>query len=218
MVVKERQIVNSKEITDLIIGFQALITLLISLRAFYLFAKTRSDTLFIVGLAMVMIALGGIAGILGDYVITSKSFNTFWFRYIGQIVSYLFIFFISLPHAELHMRTLKWWNIVASTLLLALLAATPFVPSIPGTGLTELLSGARGVVCLAISFNYYFIMWGKKATRFSFLMCAAFLLIATGIGVYTIKFSASNPLPYDYAGDGVRALGLVLMLAAFFAG
>ena len=209
---------NSKEITDLIIGFQALITLLVSLRAFNLFAKTRSDTLFIVGLAMAIIGLGGIAGILGDYVITSKSFNTFWFRYIGQIVSYLFIFFISLPHAERHMRALKWWNIAASTLLLALLIATPFVPPIPGVGLTELLSGARGVVCLAICFNYYFVMWGKKATRFSLLMCAAFLFIATGIGVYTIKFSVANPLPYDYAGDGTRALGLVLMLAAFFVG
>lgn len=209
---------NSKEITDLIIGFQALITLLISLRAFYLFAKTRSDTLFIVGMTMAVIGVGGIAGILGDYVITSKSFNTFWFRYIGQIVSYLFIFFISLPHAERHMRALKWWCIIASLTLYTLLALTPMLPPIPGVTLTEVLSGARGVVCLAICFNYYFVMYGKKATRFSFLMCAAFLLIATGIGVYTIKFSAANPLPYDYAGDGTRALGLVLMLAAFFVG
>lgn len=98
------------------------------------------------------------------------------------------------------------------------LAATPFVPPIPGTGLAEILSGARGVVCLAICFNYYFVMWDKKATRFSFLMCAAFLFIATGIGVYTIKFSVANPLPYDYAGDSTRALGLMLMLAAFFVG
>ena len=45
-----------------------------------------------------------------------------------------------------------------------------------------------------------------------------FLFIATGIGVYTIKFAVANPLPYDYAGDGTRALGLVLMLAAFFVG
>ena len=209
---------NSKEITDLIIGFQALITLLISLRAFYLYSKTRSDTLFIVGLAMAVISLGGMAGVLGDYVITSTSFNTFWFRYIGQIVSYLLIFLISLPHAERHMRALKWCSIIATTLLLALLVMTPFVSPIPGTALTEILSGARGVVCLAICFNYYFVMWSKKATRFSFLMCAAFLFIATGIGVYTIKFAVSNPLPYDYAGDGTRALGLVLMLAAFFVG
>jgi hypothetical protein len=210
--------VNSKEITDLIIGFQAAITLLISLRAFYLYSKTRSDTLFIVGLVMAVISLGGIAGIIGDYVITSKAFNTFWFRYIGQIISYLFIFFISLPRAERHMRALKWWSIIATTLLLALLVMTPVLPPIPGLTLTKILSGARGVVCLAICFNYYFVMYGKKGTRFAFLMCAAFLLIATGIGVYTIKFSAPNPLPYDYAGDGTRALGLVLMLAAFFAG
>jgi hypothetical protein len=210
--------VNSKEITDLIIGFQAVITLFISLRAFNLYFKTRSDTLFIVGLAMAVISLGGIAGIIGDYVITSKAFNTFWFRYIGQIVSYLFIFFISLPRAERHMRALKWLNIIATAGLLALLVLTPLLPPIPGASLTEILSGARGVVCLAIFFNYYFVIYSMKGTRFAFLMCAAFLLIATGIGVYTIKFSVANPLPYDYAGDGTRALGLILMLAAFFVG
>jgi len=210
--------VTSKEITDLIIGFQAVITLLISLRAFYLYSKTRSDTLFIVGLSMAVIGIGGIAGVIGDYLITSQAFNTFWFRYIGQIVSYLFIFFISLPGAERHLRLLKWFNIIASLALFAMLVLTPVLPPIPGVTLTEVLSGARGVVCLAICFNYYFVMYGKKGTRFAFLMCAAFLLIATGIGVYTIKFSTPNPLPYDYAGDSTRALGLVLMLAAFFAG
>jgi hypothetical protein len=210
--------VNSKEITDLIIGFQAVITLFISLRAFYLYSKTHSDTLFIVGLAMAVIGLGGIAGIVGDYLITSKAFNTFWFRYIGQIVSYLFIFFISLPRAERHMRALKWLNIFATAGLLALLVLTPVLPPISSVALTEILSGARGVVCLAIFFNYYFVIYSMKGTRFAFLMCAAFLLIATGIGVYTIKFSVTNPLPYDYAGDGTRAIGLILMLAAFFVG
>lgn len=209
---------NSKEITDLIIAFQAVITLLISLRAFYLFFKTRSNTLFIVGLAMAVIGVGGVAGLLGDYAITSSAFNTFWFRYIGQIVSYLFIFLISLPGADRHARALKWGNIVATVFLLALLVLTPVLPPIPGVALTEILSGARGVVCLAICFNYYFVIYGMKGTRFSFLMCAAFLLIATGIGVYTIKFSVANPLPYDYAGDGTRAVGLMLMLAAFFVG
>ena len=209
---------NSKEITDLIIAFQAVITLFISLRAFYLYSKTRSDTLFIVGLSMAVIGLGGISGLIGDYLITSSSFNTFWFRYIGQTVSYLFIFFISLPGAERHVRSLKRWNLTATAFLLALLLLTPVLPPIPGTALTEGLSGARGVVCLAIFLNYYFVIYGAKGTRFSFLMCAAFLLIAAGIAVYTLKFSVPNPLPYDYVGDGTRALGLVLMLAAFFVG
>ena len=209
---------NSKEITDLIIAFQAVITLFISMRAFYLYFKTRSDVLFIVGLSMAVIVVGGVAGLVGDYLLTTSAFNTFWFRYIGQIVSYLFIFFISLPGAERHMRSLKRWNLTTTTFLAILLVLTPVLPPIPGVALTELLSGARGVVCLAIFFNYYFVMYAMKGTRFSFLMCAAFLLIATGIAVYTFKFSAPNPLPYDYVGDSTRAVGLVLMLAAFFVG
>jgi hypothetical protein len=209
---------NSKEITDLIIAFQAVITLFISLRAFYLYIKMRSDILFVVGLSMAVIVVGGIAGLVGDFLITSSSFNTFWFRYIGQIVSYLFIFFISLPGAERHMRALKRLNLVAAALLWLLLLLTPVLPPIPGATLTEVLSGARGVVCLAIFFNYYFLMYAMKGTRFSRLMCLAFLLIATGIAVYTFKFSVPNPLPYDYVGDSTRAVGLLFMLAAFFVG
>ncbi len=66
---------NSKEITDLIIAFQAVITLFISLRAFYLYVKARNDILFIVGLSMAMIVVGGVAGLVGDYLVTSSAFS-----------------------------------------------------------------------------------------------------------------------------------------------
>lgn len=209
---------NSKEITDLIIAFQAVIALFISLRAFYLYSKARNDILFIVGLSMTVIVVGGVAGLAGDFLITSSAFKTFWFRYIGQIMSYLFIFFISLPGAERHMRFLKRLNLVATAFLSLLLLLTPVLPPIPGVRLTEVLSGARGAVCLAVFFNYYIVVYSMKGTRFSALMCFAFILIATGIAVYTIKFSVPNPLPYDYVGDSIRAVGLAFMLAAFFVG
>lgn len=209
---------NSKELTDLIIGFQAVITFCISMRAFFLYYKSRRDILFIVGLSMAVIFLGGVAGIIGDYLLTSGSFNTFWFRYIGQVVSYLFIFSISLPGVERHMRFLKRLNIVATAAMLLMLALTPVLPPISSVTLMEVLSGARGVVCLGIFFNYYFVLYSMKGTRFSLLMCLAFLLITVGITTYTIKFSVTNPLPYDYVGDSIRAAGLVLMLIAFFVG
>jgi hypothetical protein len=209
---------NSKELTDIIIGFQAVITFFISMRAFYLYFKSRRDILFIVGLSMAVIFLGGIAGIMGDYLLTSSSFNTFWFRYIGQVVSYLFIFLVSLPGAENHMRFLKRLNTVAAAAMFLMLALTPVLPPIPSIMLMEVLSGARGVVCLGVFFNYYFVLYSMKGTRFSLLMCLAFLLITVGITIYTIKFSVANPLPYDYVGDSTRAAGLVLMLAAFFVG
>lgn len=209
---------NSKELTDLIIGFQAVITFCISMRAFYLYLKSRRDILFIVALSMAVIFLGGVAGIIGDYLVTSSSFNTFWFRYIGQVVSYLFIFLISLPGAERHMPLLKRLNTVASAAMVLMLILTPVLPPIPSVSLMEVLSGARGVVCLGIFFNYYFVLYSMKGTRFSLLMCLAFLLITVGIVIYTIKFSVANPLPYDYVGDSTRAAGLVLMLIAFFVG
>jgi hypothetical protein len=209
---------NSKQTTDLLIAIQAVITLLISLRAFYLYSKTRSDMLFILGLAMAVIVVGGFSGLIGDFLLTSSAFNTFWFRYIGQTVSYLFIFFISLRGAERYMHSLRRWNLIATALLFVLLLLTPVIPVNTGTTLTEVLSGSRSLVCLAVFFNYYFVIYDMKATRFSFLMCSAFLLISFGIAIYTVKFSAPNPLPYDYVGDSVRLGGLTLMLIAFFVG
>src|SRR5437660_10103596 len=101
----------------------------------------RSDTLFIVGLSMAVIGIGGITGLIGDYLITGSAFNTFWFRYIGQTVSYLFVFFISLPGAERHLRSLRRWNLTATALLFVLLFLTPVLPPIPVVALTEALSG-----------------------------------------------------------------------------
>ena len=57
---------NSKQITDILLAIQATITLLISVRAFYLYSRTRSDALFSIGLSMGVIGLGGICGLIGD--------------------------------------------------------------------------------------------------------------------------------------------------------
>jgi hypothetical protein len=56
---------NSKQITDILLAIQASITLLISVRAFYLYSRTRSDALFAIGLSMGVIGLGGICGLRG---------------------------------------------------------------------------------------------------------------------------------------------------------
>src|SRR5260370_2891193 len=102
--------------------------------------------------------------------LTTSAFNTFWFRYIGQIVSYLFIFFISLPGAERHMRFLKQLNLVASAFLLLLMLLSPVLPPIPGVTLTEVLSGSRGVVCLAVFLSYYSFMYAMKTSRLILLL------------------------------------------------
>lgn len=206
---------NSTQITDILLVIQAMITLFISLRAFSLSARTRDDMLFSLGLSMGVIALGGAVGLISD-IYLNGAFNTFWFRYTGQTVSYLFIFLSTLRGSERYRRGLKRWHVFATGLLMVLLL-TPVIPTHPSATVQTVLSGSRAVVCFIIFFRYVSIFFTKE-TRFSFLMGFAFLWITWGIVIYSLKFTLPNPLLLDYVGDSVRIVGLAILLAAFFLG
>jgi hypothetical protein len=209
--------VNSKQITDILLAIQATITLLISARALYLYSRTRSDALFAIGLSMGVIALGGICGLIGDTILVSQYFNTLWFRYIGQTVSYLFIYLASLRSLKQNSAQIKQWHIIASALLLVLLFLTPFIPTNSNPTTLAMLSGSRSVICFVIFLNYADIFMSKE-TRFSFLMSLAFLLITIGISIYTMKFIVPNSISFDSVGDSIRVVGLVILLVALFVG
>ncbi len=207
---------NSTQITDILLIIQAMITLFISLRAFSLYARTRDDMLFSLGLSMGVIALGGFAGLTSD-IFLHGAFNTFWFRYIGQTVGYLFIFLSTLRGSERYRRGLKGWHLFATGLLMVLLLLTPVIPTHPSATVQTVLSGSRAVVCFIIFWRYVSIFFSKE-TRFSFLMGFAFFWITWGIVIYSLKFTMPNPLLLDYVGDSVRIAGLGILLAAFFLG
>ncbi len=207
---------NSTQITDILLVIQAVITLFISLRAFSLFAKTRDDMLFSLGLSMGVIALGGFVGLVGD-IFLNGVFNTFWFRYLGQTVGYFFIFLSTLRGSERYRRGLRRWHVFATVLLMVLLLLTPVIPPHLSATTQTVLSGSRAVVCFVIFWRYVSIFFSKE-TRFSFLMGFAFFLITWGIVIYSLKFTMPNPLLLDYVGDSVRIAGLGILLAAFFLG
>ena len=207
---------NSTQITDILLVIQAVITLFISLRAFSLSARTRDDMLFSLGLSMGVIALGGIVGLISD-IFLAGAFNTFWFRYIGQTVGYLFIFLSTLRGSERYRRGLKRWHVFATGLLMVLLLLTPVIPTHPDATMQTLLSASRALVCFIIFFRYVSLFF-TKATRFSFLMGFAFFCISWGIVIYSLKFTMPDPLLLDYVGDSVRIAGLTVLLAAFFLG
>jgi len=208
--------VNSTQITDMLLVIQATITLFIALRAFSLYARTKDNTLFTLGLSMGVIALGGIIGLMSD-IFLQGAFNTFWFRYIGQTVGYLFIFLSTLGGSEHYRRGLRRWHVIATGFLLLLLLLTPVIPAHPDSIVQAALSGSRGLVCFIIFFHYVSIFF-NKATRFSFLMSFAFFWISWGIVIYTLQFTTLDPLLLNYVGDSVRIVGLVALLAAFFLG
>jgi hypothetical protein len=208
--------VNSTQITDILLIIQAMITLFISLRAFSLFARTRDNMLFSLGLSMGVIALGGFVGLVSD-IFLNGAFNTFWFRYIGQTVGYFFIFLSTLRGSERYRRGLKSWHVLATGLLMVLLLLTPVIPTHPSATVQTVLSGSRALVCFVIFWRYVSIFFTKE-TRFSFLMGFAFFWITWGIVIYSLKFTMPNPLLLDYVGDSVRIAGLAMLLAAFFLG
>jgi len=207
---------NSIQVTDILLVIQATITLFISLRAISLFAKTGDNMLFSLGLSMGVIALGGMVGLISDLFL-NHTFNTFWFRYVGQTVGYLFIFLSTLRGSEHYRQELKRWHIIATGFLLILLVLTPVIPVHPSAIEQTLLSGSRGLVCFVIFFHYLSIYFSKE-TRFSFLMSAAFFCITWGIFIYTLQFTEPDPLLLNYVGDSVRIGGLATLLAAFFLG
>jgi hypothetical protein len=189
------------------------VSLFISLRAFYLYTQSRSRRLFILSLSMGMISLTAIAGYAGDNI-TSISLNVDWFNYIGQTVSFSFILLSFFSESDSYLRSLMRWQIAASALLLILLFLAPVLPpEFPDPAITKsILSGSRGLICFIIFF-YYAIAFMDKETRFSLLMSAAFLLLCIGYSIIIPKYTTPNDV-LDRSGDLMRIAGLIFLLFA----
>ena len=189
------------------------VSLFISLRAFYLYTQSRSRRLFILSLSMGMISLTAIAGYAGDNI-TSISLNVDWFNYIGQTVSFSFILLSFFSESDSYLRSLMRWQIAASALLLILMFLAPVLPpEFPDPAITKsILSGSRGLICFIIFF-YYAIAFMDKETRFSLLMSAAFLLLCIGYAIIIPKYTTPNDV-LDRSGDILRIAGLVTLLFA----
>src|SRR5712691_2080562 len=100
------------------------IALFISLRAFYVYTRSLSPRLFILGLSMGVISLTAAADFASSNI-TSITLNTDWFLYIGQAASLLFIFLSFIRNTDEYFRNLMRWHVFVSVLLLGLLVLSP---------------------------------------------------------------------------------------------
>jgi hypothetical protein len=207
---------TSTEITNLLLIAQASISFLIALRAFNRYSRSHNDVLFILGMAMGIIAIVGVIGLIGDNYFTGR-FSTKWFRYAAQVVSYAFILLCSLRGTANYMRLVKRWQMVWAALLLVLLFLTPLLPQLSNPTVEASVSFLRAVICFAICLNYATIFM-QKETRFSLLMGLAFLLISFGIAVTTPWYFEQAKVLYLYVGDSMRTTGLVVLFVAFLVG
>jgi hypothetical protein len=207
---------TSTEITTLLLIAQATITFFISVRAFSQYFKMRHDLHLILGVALGTISVVGVIGIIGDNYFAS-SFNTKWFRYTAQIVSYTFILLACLRTSENYLHRVAQWELIFVALLVVALFLVPLTPHFVNARVEALVSLLRGVICFVICVNYirFFL---QKGARFSFLMGLAFLLISVGIAITTPWYFQQTQLVYLYVGDTTRTAGLLIMLLTFLLG
>jgi hypothetical protein len=195
-----------------------LIALFISVRAFYAYAHSQNPRLFILGLAMGVIALTAAADFVSGNL-PNLALNTDWFLYIGQAVSFLFILLSFVRSSEDYLNQLMRVHVFASILAVCLLFLSPTLPDFPNIFLRALLSGSRCLLCFGISF-YYISAFLSKQTRFSALMSTAFLLLSFGYLLIFQQYLASGPHQalFDNVGDMIRVVGLLALLAAILIG
>lgn len=202
----------SPVIPDILAAVMSVVTIIIAARALYLYAHVRSPRLFILGLAMALITLTALADLASSHI-SAITLHTNWFLYIGQAVSFLFIFLSLVKGNEEYQRSLMRWHIICSLLALVLLLLSPIIPDFPNTAIQFTLRGTRTVFCFAIFFSYTAAFMSKQ-TRFSFLMGAAFLMLSFGYLIIILQYVVTPAGLFDNLGDIVRMVGLVTLLAA----
>jgi hypothetical protein len=202
-------------IPNILAALLFLTTLLISIRAFYLFGLARTPRLFVLALSMGLISLTAADNIFANLV--KLTINTYWFLYVGQIVGYFFIWLSLMRNSESYLQSVVRWQVVVSVLVLGLLVLSPLLPAFPNDIVRSGLSGTRALMSLGVFFCYI-AAFTEKETRFSLLMSIAFLLITFGQLLGALKYFVPNPDVLDGPGDIMRILGLFSLLAAVLEG
>lgn len=202
-------------IPDILASTFFLVSLLIAPRAFFLYARMRSPRIFILGLSMVVIALTAADNLVMNFF--TIPYNTYWFLYTGQTVSFIFILLSLLKGTDEYLKRLISWHIAISIAVLGLLLLSPLLPAFPNNTVRAIVSGVRSIPCFGIFYCYVFAFM-KKNTRFSLLMSAAFLLLTLGPWIAIEKYFVTNQFVLDTTGDVVRLVGLALLLVAVFWG
>lgn len=204
-------------LANLLNGALCLISLFITMRSIVLYLQLRSARLFILALSMCTIAITAAADTLSGNSVNIR-LNTDWFLYIGQTVSWGYIFLSLFCSSELSQRRLLLWQIVTTVPLLLLLFFASSLPNFPNPTVQAILSGSRCLVCFLIFTRYIFSFIFTKETRFSLLMSAAFLSLSLGYFLILPSLLLPHGETFDQVGDIVRIAGLVVLLVAYLQG
>lgn len=193
------------------------VCLIISLRAFYVYRLSRSDMLFVLGLAMATISIATFVGTIGEAHIGGNTFATDWARAFGACCGALFIFLSSVVKSHEQMQQLKRWQVIAAMLFIIVVLFTPMYPPIPSPQVSFALNLCR-IIIYSCAFIRYATLYASKSTRFSFIMCIGFLVLVVGYALNIPGIFYSGFAFMTIIAASVRIISYFTLLAAYSIG
>lgn len=191
-------------------------SLAVSIRAFYMYSVTQSQRLFTIGLSMAIAAIGIACSALNGSPFLPPM-NLDWAWYAGTSVGFFFFFLSSLMKSDEQFGLLKRWEIIATALVITVIALTPVLPAFTNPLVPFGLDICRTIIC-SLCFFRYLILYTSKGTRFSLLMCLTFLFIASSYGILIPQILDSKLTALTIAGTIMRIIGDIILFVAFVVG
>ncbi len=185
--------------------------------AFRRYSMAKSERLFIVGIAIIIVAIGFISEAL-DSIFPLSPYALEWPWYFGTFIGYLLLFLSSIMNSVEQFRMLKRWSVIAvAAFVLSIILSTVFPHLDDNQSATVVMNIPRTIICSLIFFRYL-MLYTSKGTRFSLLLCLAFLFI--GIGYIAIIAQTLNVMfmQFPLIGTIIRISGDVLLFTAFVLG
>jgi hypothetical protein len=205
---------NIQTVANLSLFPIGVVAIIIAIRAFYVYALSRSDVLFILGFAMCFIAMAVFMSNIGDAHLVP--YNTQWARYICSSSAALFIFLSSIVKTREQLRQLKRAQIVFAVACVIVIMLTPILPPFSSPLIPATLNNIRTVLYGAALFRYAYLYLLKKS-RFSQIMAVGFLLLVTGFILVTPQLLYPNPTTavLNITGSFIRVFGYSTLLVAY---
>ncbi len=193
------------------------VCVIIAIRAFYMYALSRSEVLFVLGLSMCFIAVAVIMGNIGDARLVP--YNTNWARYASSSSAALFIFLSSLVKSHEQLGQLKRAQVIFAAGLVVLIALTPILPAFSSQLIPVALNNIRTAIYGAALLRYAYL-YILKESRFSLIMSFGFLLLVTGFILVNPQLLYPNPTTavLNIIGSFVRVIGYSLLLVTYSIG
>lgn len=198
--------------TFLVLG---IVCFVLAIRAFFVYSLSRSNFLFVIGLSMADIGFSVIVGYLQDSHVTTWNAHVSW--YVGTIVGIFFLVIGSWVSSYESILKVKRWLIVFTAIFFIVTLLTPIFPQFSNPYIPAALNIIRTVIGL-IGCARYLALYFTKKTRFTLLMCLAFLLIGSGFGVLTPQLFDTSLAIFLTFGYSLRIVGYSVLLIAYSLG